>query len=221
MKLVTKTSPNRSSRIHGQAAVTLIVVHTPEGSYASAIATCMDDTRPANERVSYHRLYAKDGKEATQLVPFTEKAWHAGPVNSLSEGLAIEGYARHFDLADPGTLDLAAGVAERLKARGLKPQWTTDGGKGGFCRHGDLQANRTDPTPDLAEWRLFVGMVQEAHRKLMAPTAEWPRPIPRWFWAWNLWRLKGRKGRRPASAPKLIPPWAWRRARAFDQARRK
>lgn len=226
MRLVTKDSPNQSPRVHGNDVVRLAVVHTPEGSYESAINTCM--ARRGDDSVSYHRLYRKNGTEAVQLVPFERKAWHAGPLNSLSDGLSIEGHASRFDLSDPGTLQLARGVAERLIARKLPCQWTTDPAKGGFCRHGDLQANRTDPTPDIAEWRLFVGMVESEHAKLTAvkPKLLWPVPIPRWFWGWNLWRIRGRKGPRPTSwdgvkVPRIIPPWAWARARAFDRARKK
>lgn len=215
MNLVVRNSPNKSERIHGDAAVRLIVVHTPEGSYASAIATCMNE----DANVSYHRLYRKDGTEATQLVAFSRKAWHAGPVNSLSDGLAIEGHARHFNLADPGTKQLARGIAERLVIRGLPCQWTTDPAKGGFCRHGDLQDDRYDPTPDLEEWRLFVEMVKVEHERLIG----WPRPIPAWFWVWARWRLGvsefkqygPRKGPRPKNAPYVIPLWAWRRLRAL------
>ncbi|HVL53947.1 MAG TPA: N-acetylmuramoyl-L-alanine amidase [Vitreimonas sp.] len=216
MKLVERESPNQSARVHGDGAVRLIVCHTPEGDYEPTIRYLLTK----GSQVSYHRLYKRDGSEATQLVPFARKAWHAGPVNSLSDGLAIEGTARTFDLAHPGTRQFARGVAERLVARDLPCQWTTDPGRGGFCRHGDLQADRSDPTPDLAEWRLFVGMVTDEHRKLTAPQPSWPRPLPRWWWEWNLWRIRGKKGPRPSSAPRVIPPWAWRRAKAFDRARR-
>lgn len=219
MKLTFHSSPNQSARIHGDSAVKLVVCHTPEGSFSSALATCMSEAA----QVSYHRLYRKNGTEAAQLVPFGRKAWHAGPINSLSDGLSIEGHAREFDLSDPGSFEYAKGVAERLVARKLPCQWTTDSGKGGFCRHGDLQDDRTDPTPDLPEWRLFVGMVKAEYEKLTSPT--WPKPIPAWFWVWARWRLgvgefkafgPKAKGKRPKvvngqKVPLFIPPWAWRR----------
>lgn len=165
MKLVTRNSPNQSVRIHGDAAVRLIVCHTPEGSYLSALNTCMSRAT----EVSYHRLYKKDGTEATQLVPFSRKAWHAGPINSLSDGLSLEGHASDFSLSDPGTRQFARGVAERLIARKIPCKWTTDPVKGGFCRHGDLQSNRSDPTPDLAEFRRFTAMVSEEYMQLKHP----------------------------------------------------
>lgn len=222
MKLVTKTSPNRSARIHGDDAVRLVICHTPEGGYESTVAYLM---KKATEK-SYHRLYKNDGSEATQLVPFAEKAWHAGPMNSLSDGLSISGFAHQFDLAEwDGIDEFALGVAERLVARDLPCQWTTDPAKGGFCRHGDLQSDRTDPTPDLGEWRIFVGLVAVHYERLTKP---WPRPIPAWFWPWLRWdqghgEFKNRrrdKAVRPKSAPRLIPLWAWRRRRAFLAAAR-
>jgi hypothetical protein len=211
VKITVKPSPNQSERIHGQDQVRLVICHTPEGSDAGAIATIMNP----NADVSYHRLYLDGGKEAIQFVNFKKKAWHGKSYNSLSDGLAVSGYARRFDLREPEVKAFARGVAERLVARGLRPQWTTDPRKGGFCRHGDIQSDRTDPTPDLAEWRLFVGMVQAEHQQLTKPqdTKPWPIPVPAWYWQWAAWKL-GLRPTRPDDAPKLIPVWAWRRLRA-------
>lgn len=59
----------------------------------------------------------------------------------------------------------------------------------------------------------------------------WPIPLPTWFWRWNAWRLgegtfkeygpRNSRVRYRTGAPRLIPPWAWARAVAFDRARRK
>lgn len=211
MAIILRSSPNQSARIHGEDQVRLIICHTPEGSDAGAISTIMN---PAAD-VSYHRLYLRGGRDVVQFVPFSRKAWHGKAYNSISDGLAVSGFARHFDLNDPSVKAFARGVAERLVARGLKPQWTTDPRKGGFCRHGDIQSDRSDPTPDIAEWRLFVGMVQAEYAILtkQPPKKPWPVPVPKWYWEWALWRLRGRTGPRP-NAPRLIPLWAWRRLRA-------
>lgn len=233
MLIRLKNSPNQSERVHGNDAVRLVIVHTPEGSYSSAIATCLNP----DAEVSYHLLIKKDGTEATQLVPYHRKAWHAGPLNSLSDGISVEGFAKHFDLADAGSKQAAKMVARRLYARGLKPQWTTDPAKGGFCRHGDLQSNRSDPTPDLAEWRLFVNMVQAEYDALKNPQS-WPVPLPKWFWTWARWRLgvaefkpygPANKNYRPGLpvpapgaswAPGGKHYWAWRRLKALQDAAR-
>lgn len=219
MKIVVRHSPNQSERIHGNDAVRLVVCHTPEGGYEGTIRYILDESNP--RKVSYHALISEDGREITQLVPWHRKAWHAGPINSLSDGISAAGYAHRFDVDTKQARTMAFLVARRLIARGLKAQWTTDPAKGGFCRHADLQADRSDPTPNLAEWRVFVGMVQAEYLKLRGVgKGDWPIPVPRWFWAWARWRLQGLEGTRPKDAPRIIPLWAWRRLRALTDARR-
>jgi hypothetical protein len=230
MRIVSRNSPNQSPRLPGD--VNLIICHTPEGAYDSTVAWCL---RPGTE-VSYHLLIKKDGSEATQLVPWDRKAWHAKVYNSISDGVAIEGWARLFDLGDAGIDEFVDVVAKRLIARNLKPVWTTDVAKGGVCRHGDLQRDRTDPTPDLNEWRLFMAMVAARHKQLTQP--DWPIPVPKWFWTWARWRLGVGEFKQygPASSkhrPGLpVPPpgiswapggkhfWAWRRLRALVDAQK-
>jgi hypothetical protein len=150
-------SPNQSTRIHGQKAVRLIVVHTPEGRYGPMINYMTDPTQ--TRKVSYHGLLREDGLEFTQLVPWGRKAWHAGPYNSLSEGIRAAGFAARFDVRSEQSKRLARIVAYRLHKRGLKAQWTTNPKSGGFCRHADLQTDRSDPM-NRAKWIVFVGMVK-------------------------------------------------------------
>jgi len=212
VRIVKRNSPNQSARIHGNDAVRLIVCHTPEGDSYSGM---VDFLCNPSSQVSYHRLYKIDGTEATQLVPWERKAWHAGAVNSLSDGLSVMGRARNFDLSQGGVKQLAKGVAERLIARNLKPQWTTDPARGGFCRHGDLQSDRSDPTPDLAEWRQFVLLVVTAHRNLLGDPDRLPGPSPKpdWFWeAADAW-LAGQRQNLPGPSPK--PDWFWLAVQAW------
>lgn len=217
-KIVLKESPNQSQRLHGDAAVKLIICHTPEGSYGPMVKYMTDPTQ--TRKVSYHQLIREDGLEVTQLVLFPKKAWHAGAMNSLSDGISAAGFARDFNVFGPQAQTFAQLVAARLLARGLKPQWTTDPAKGGFCRHADLQSDRSDPM-SLDKWLVFVGMVQAEYQKLVNETKPWPIPVPKWFWAWAAWKLQGSpKGQRPADAPRLIPAWAWRRLKALQDARR-
>jgi N-acetyl-anhydromuramyl-L-alanine amidase AmpD len=218
VKVVQRPSPNQSTRVHGNDAVRLVICHTPEGSYQSAIATCLNDAAD----VSYHELVREDGLEVTQFVHFSRKAWHAGAMNSFSDGISAAGWARDFDVHTRQARTFAYRVALRLHARKLPARWTTDPAKGGVCRHSDLQDDRSDPTPDLAEWRVFVGMVAEELEALQQPppSRPWPIPIPKWFWAWARWHLGRRKGKRPADAPRVIPVWAWRRLRELQQARK-
>ena len=99
-ELERRESPNQSRRLHGAAAVDLILVHTPEGSFRSALSTCMAGVsrsvrdeivrqRPDTRLVSYHVLISEGGSKGVQLVPWDRKAWHAGVFNSRSDGVAL------------------------------------------------------------------------------------------------------------------------------------
>jgi hypothetical protein len=41
--------------------------------------------------------------------------------------------------------------------------------------------------------------------------AEWPVPLPAWYWEWAQWQRNRSAGARPAAAPRAVPAWAWRR----------
>jgi lysozyme len=45
--------------------------------------------------------------------------------------------------------------------------------------------------------------------------AVWPVPLPAWFWTWAQWRKDGKSYARPASAPRVVPPWAFARLRTL------
>jgi hypothetical protein len=70
-----------------------------------------------------------------------------------------------------------------------------------------------------AEYRAlcaFFGFDPRADR----PERPWPVPLPAWVWPWMAWRLAGAPpGQRPASAPRLVPLWAWARLQALLRAR--
>jgi hypothetical protein len=154
-------SPNSSRRVHGNDVVDLILVHTPEGSYSSALNTCLDPEAD----VSYHVLLDTDGRRGAQLVDWNLKAWHGKAFNSRSEGIALAGYARSTRALSPGGRALARAVAARLRARGLPPVWRRTGGVGGgFCRHADIQADRRDPM-GLGRWLTFVALVKYEYRR--------------------------------------------------------
>jgi hypothetical protein len=58
--------------------------------------------------------------------------------------------------------------------------------------------------------------------------ADWPVPVPDWFWSWARWYLgRGefaegprREATRPAAAPRHVPGWAWRRLAVMAGAER-
>ena len=158
--LVYKESPNQSARVHGADSIRLIVVHTPEGAYGPMVKYLCR----SSSQVSYHGLLREDGLEFTQLVPWNRKAWHAKAYNSLGEGISAAGFARSFDVESEQARRLARVVAFRLHKRGLPARWSRDGGGEGFCRHADLQSDRSDPM-NVEKWAKFVLMVKaEAKR---------------------------------------------------------
>ena len=154
-----KHGPSQSYRVHGDDAVDLIIVHSPEGSYKGTVDFLQ---RPVG--VSYHVLLSEDGSEATQFVAWSRKAWHAKAHNSRSEGIALADYASKIRAFSPGGRKLARVVAFRLHKRGLPPVWRRKGEiGGGFCRHADLQSDRRDPM-SLSRWLAFVALVKFQYR---------------------------------------------------------
>lgn len=152
-------SPNSSTRTHGNDAVDLIIVHTPEGPYEAM----NEFLGRASAQVSYHTLTKEDGSETTQHVQFSRKAWHAKVHNSRSEGHALAGNAASTRAFSPGGRKLARIVAFRLHKRGLPPVWRKHGEVGGgFCRHADLQTDRSDPM-NKYRWYSFVALVKFQH----------------------------------------------------------
>jgi N-acetyl-anhydromuramyl-L-alanine amidase AmpD len=147
----------------------MVVVHDCEGNYAGSIAWFAQ----ARSRVSAHLVLKDDGLEATQMVSWANKAWHACDFNPFSEGIEAAGFAAK-GFAAPEWDALAALTAWRLHANGLPCQeasaandWT------GFTEHAKLGAaggGHHDLTEDSQVWQAFVARVQKAYANA-APAA--------------------------------------------------
>jgi N-acetyl-anhydromuramyl-L-alanine amidase AmpD len=167
-ELAFHESPNQSRRLHGEHGVRLIVVHTGEGSFDSVLNTILSPQREA----AYHVLLdAAKPRRGAQTVPWGRKAWHAGFVNSRSDGIAVSGFADRFDVDSHYAHVLARMVAKRCKVRGIPARGTRNPAGVGVIRHADVDPHRRrDPTPDLREWRQFLELVaQEARRGNFRP----------------------------------------------------
>ncbi len=161
-------SPNFSSR--GGAHVRLIVAHDCEGSYLGSVSW-FAQTRSS---VSAHLVLREDGGEATQMVAWGNKAWHACAFNSDSEGIEMAGIAAK-GFGAPEWAAAAAIVAWRLKENGLPCRWAEHGVGLGYCSHHDLGTaggGHDDPTTDPKVWAMFMGLVEAAYTQPM-PDA-WP-----------------------------------------------
>lgn len=154
--LLWRRSPNRSSR-HG-ARIDLLVWHETAGSYAGAVSWLCNPRAQA----SAHLVIREDGNEATQLVPLSEKAWHAAAFNPRSVGVehanvTAKGYATEHQLR----------VSARVFAwlcldLGVPPRWARGGQGRGLCYHGELGAaggGHTSCGPDRSAWLRFLDYV--------------------------------------------------------------
>jgi len=184
--LAWRASPNFSSR--GGQRVRLIVVHDCEGSYAGSVSWFA----MAASQVSAHIVLSEDGSQATQMVAFGNKAWHACNFNPFSEGIEAAGYAAK----GLGALEwcaLAKLTAWRLKANGIPCQEATAANDWtGFTEHWKLGAaggGHHDITEDGAVWADFVRIVGEAYPAASSdgqgvtslPAANVPAPPLSWF----------------------------------------
>ena len=153
-------SPNFSSR--GGQKTRLIVVHDCEGGYLGSIAWFA----MARSQVSAHLVLSEDGTEATQMVAWGNKAWHACNVNPFSEGIEAAGFsAKGFAAVEWQAL--AELTAWRLHVNGIPCQEATAANNWtGFTEHAKLGAmggGHHDLTEDPHVWASFVARVIAAY----------------------------------------------------------
>lgn len=156
--LVEKRTPNHSSR-HG-APVSLLVWHETAGSYAGSVSWLQSPRSGA----SAHLVIREDGREATQLVALSEKAWHAAAFNPQSVGIehantTPQGYASEHQL------EVSARVFGWLCLHfSIPPRWSHDGRSPGIARHSDLGilgGGHFSCGPELGTWQRFLSMVHD------------------------------------------------------------
>ena len=77
----------------GGSAITHVVVHTMQGSYAGSIAWFLNPT----SQVSAHYLMRSSDGQITQMVRNADKAWHARNSNPYTIGIEHEGFVDNPD----------------------------------------------------------------------------------------------------------------------------
>jgi len=134
------------------------VWHETAGNYAGAVSWLCNPQADA----SAHLVVREDGKEATQLVHLSEKAWHAMAFNSKSVGV------EHANVTSKG---YATENQLRVSARifgwlclhyKIPPRWSRHGDNPGVCRHSDLGAaggGHFQCGPGDADWHRFLAML--------------------------------------------------------------
>jgi hypothetical protein len=149
--LAWQPSPNCSPRtLHRGQRPYLIVWHRPVGSYHGSVSWLCDPRSQA----SAHVVTEGNGTgvdEATQLVPWHLKAWHASSFNSISYGL--EGDDDAWNGADSSALQSIARVTGFICLRtGIPCQIAKnplhDAGIVTHAMLGRAGGGHTDPTGD-------------------------------------------------------------------------
>jgi N-acetyl-anhydromuramyl-L-alanine amidase AmpD len=164
-KLLQAPTPNQSLR---GAPIDLVVLHDTEGAYGAAINWLRNPAADA----SAHVVLREDGKEATQLVPWSKKAWSCMAFNSRSLNLEMSGKASvGYGAAE---IDAAARiVAYWCKLYGIPVRHALAGKTSGITFHQELGAaggGHSDPGWTEAQREAFIGKVKSYSGRRFSPT---------------------------------------------------
>lgn len=221
-------------KIYGPRDIDLIVFHDMEapesGETAEAVARYF---QRAGLYASAH--YNVDNNSVVRSVLDQDVAYHAPGANHNGIGVEHAGYARQTkaEWLDP------YGQAMLLRSAKLVDEICEEykipvrfvgvsqlqNGISGITTHAAVSAafrksTHTDPGFNFP-MDYYIALIQKVRSERLKNSKAWPVPIPKWFWEWAGWKLAGSpKGKRPASAPTLIPLWAWRRLKALLDARK-
>jgi N-acetyl-anhydromuramyl-L-alanine amidase AmpD len=164
---IWRPSPNYNSRPAG-TDVSMIVIHTCEGSYSSCWSWLVDTA----SGVSAHYVVKEDGAEISQLVTEANRAWHVGAsydcslngsvmcglngtsVNNFAVGIEHGGFASQTSFP-AGQIDASAKLScDITQGQGIVRDSYH------IVAHGRLQpATRTDPGPNWP-WSTYISKIQ-------------------------------------------------------------
>lgn len=150
-------TPNRSSR--GGQRIRGIVIHETEGSYDGAVSWLRNPAASA----SAHIVLSEDGQRCAQLVPWSEKAWHAVNANPYTIGIELAGFTSQAN--NERQINRAARIAAFFMREFDIPRRKSPVGEG-ICRHRDLGwfgGNHGDPGG--FDWDTFVRRVYDEYRR--------------------------------------------------------
>lgn len=179
-----RPSPNFNNRPGGDIGEPgMVIIHTCEGSYAG----CWGWLKNSASGVSAHYVVKEDGKEITQLVRESKRAWHISAKyncnnNSSKECWRNNNSSNHFTVGiehagfsnqaswNPNLIDASAKlVCDITRDQGIPRD------RFHVLGHGQLQpANRTDPGPNWP-WDEYYDLI-DAHCNGGAPPPAEPPP---------------------------------------------
>ncbi len=145
-------SPNFVAMSRKPPDVQVIVIHTTQGTYQSAIDWFQNSS--GSQAVSAHYVISKKG-EITQMVLEKDKAWHVGSENSYTIGIEHEGMMEDPNWVTEPMLDASAQLCCYLLKKWQLPA-TRDHVKG----HVELP-NQTHKDPGAYwPWDTYMAKVQ-------------------------------------------------------------
>lgn len=168
--LAQASSPNYSTR---STKINLVVIHDTEGPYAGSVSWLCNPKAQA----SAHVVLNETGTEATQLVPWSKKAWACMAFNSRSLNLEMAGKASvGYSAAE---IDAAARIAAYwCHLYSIPVQRALDGSGAGITFHQELGTaggGHHDPGWTDAQRNAFVSKVK-AHSGHGFQPATWGKP---------------------------------------------
>lgn len=139
-------------RVGRSAAISTIVIHVTQGSYAGSISWFKD---PAAQVSAHYVIRSSDG-EVTQMVAEKDTAWHVGTENSYSIGIEHEGFVDDpswfTDAMYRASAALTKNIAER---RGIPKD------RAHIKGHSELpNQTHTDPGPNW-DWNYYMSLVND------------------------------------------------------------
>lgn len=179
---IWRPSPNYNSR--GGVKPAMVVIHTCEGAYSS----CWSWLANSKAQASAHYVVREDGKEISQLVRESNRAWHVAAsynanlnggamasrqgqsVNTFAIGIEHAGFASQKSFPAGQIQASAALVCDMTKAHGIPRD------RFHIVGHGKLQPyNRTDPGPNWP-WSSYITRVNQICGSGGGPPAPAPAP---------------------------------------------
>ncbi len=220
------------TRVEGKRDIDLVVIHTMESPESLSTAENVAFWFAGSTAPQASAHYLVDANSVVQGVLEKDVAWAAPGANHNGIQIELAGRAGQGKVGwdDPYSkmmLHLAALLTADICKRYEIParRVFSNGlilGTRGITGHANVSAafhksDHQDPGPTFP-WDAFLAEVNKILKDSHTPIVGWPVPLPKWWWEWNAWK-EGKLSKRPASAPLVIPPWAWRRRAAFIAAK--
>ncbi|MFI5855390.1 N-acetylmuramoyl-L-alanine amidase [Streptomyces parvulus] len=133
------------------AAVTTVVVHVTQGSYAGSISWFQNPSA----QVSAHYVVRSSDGQITQSVREGDTAWHARSANPHSVGVEHEGY-----VSDPAWFTDAMYRSSAALTRHLTDRYGIPRDRAHIVGHSEVPGNdHTDPGPHW-DWAYYMSLVR-------------------------------------------------------------